>query len=146
MHQPIILKWLGVAAIELNFNNNVLLVDPFLTRPPLRNVFWGRPMANSGLLAEKIPRADHILVTHAHYDHYGSAAALRELTSVLGLQLEPGTAQGAEAAPFIDLLLELRTKLRAAKQYALADEVRIRLTELGVIVEDTREGSSWRIG
>ena len=52
----------------------------------------------------------------------------------------------AEAAPFIDLLLELRTKLRAAKQYALADEVRIRLTELGVIVEDTREGSSWRIG
>ena len=73
-------------------------------------------------------------------------AALRELTGVLGLQLEAGTTQGAEAAPFIDLLLELRTKLRAAKQYALADEVRIRLTELGVIVEDTREGSSWRIG
>ena len=72
-------------------------------------------------------------------------AALRELTGVLGLQLEPGTAQGAEAAPFIDLLLELRTKLRAAKQYALADEVRVRLTELGVIVEDTREGSSWRL-
>ena len=72
-------------------------------------------------------------------------ATLRELTGVLGLQLEAGTAQGAEAAPFIDLLLELRTKLRAAKQYALADEVRIRLTELGVIVEDTREGSSWRL-
>lgn len=73
-------------------------------------------------------------------------AWLREVTAVLGLRLEAGMAQGAEAAPFIDLLLELRTKLRAAKQYALADEVRIRLTELGVIVEDTREGSSWRIG
>ncbi len=72
-------------------------------------------------------------------------ALLREVTAVLGLRLEAGTAQGAEAAPFIDLLLELRTKLRAVKQYALADEVRIRLTELGVIVEDTREGSSWRI-
>ena len=80
-------------------------------------------------------------------DRFGAAqATLRELTAVLGLQLEPGTTQGTEAAPFIDLLLELRTKLRAVKQYALADEVRIRLTELGVIVEDTREGSSWRIG
>ena len=53
--------------------------------------------------------------------------------------------RGAEAAPFIDLLLELRAKLRVVKQYALADEVRNRLTDLGVVVEDTREGSTWRI-
>jgi cysteinyl-tRNA synthetase len=70
---------------------------------------------------------------------------LTELAGVLGLQLATAGAQGAQAAPFIDLLLELRTKLRAAKQYALADEVRNRLTDLGVIVEDTREGSTWRI-
>jgi cysteinyl-tRNA synthetase len=72
-------------------------------------------------------------------------ATLLELTGVLGLQLETSQPQGAEAAPFIDLLLELRTKLRAARQYALADEVRNRLTGLGVTVEDTREGSTWRI-
>lgn len=72
-------------------------------------------------------------------------ATLLELTGVLGLQLQTTRPQGAEAAPFIDLLLELRTKLRAAKQYALADEVRNRLTDLGVIVEDTREGSTWRM-
>jgi cysteinyl-tRNA synthetase len=72
-------------------------------------------------------------------------ATLLELTGVLGLQLETSQPQGAEAAPFIDLLLELRAKLRAAKQYALADEVRNRLTDLGVTVEDTREGSTWRI-
>jgi cysteinyl-tRNA synthetase len=72
-------------------------------------------------------------------------ATLLELTGVLGLQLETSQPQGAEAAPFIDLLLELRTKLRAVKQYALADEVRNRLTDLGVVVEDTREGSTWRI-
>lgn len=72
-------------------------------------------------------------------------ATLLELTGVLGLQLQPAQPQGAEAAPFIDLLLELRAKLRAAKQYALADEVRNRLTDLGVVVEDTREGSTWRM-
>ncbi len=70
---------------------------------------------------------------------------LLELTGVLGLQLAAAQPQGAEAAPFIDLLLELRAKLRIAKQYALADEVRNRLTDLGVIVEDTREGSTWRM-
>jgi cysteinyl-tRNA synthetase len=72
-------------------------------------------------------------------------ATLLELTGVLGIQLETAPPQGAEAAPFIDLLLELRAKLRVAKQYALADEVRNRLTDLGVVVEDTREGSSWRM-
>jgi cysteinyl-tRNA synthetase len=39
----------------------------------------------------------------------------------------------------------MRSKLRMAKQFALADEIRNRLTDLGVVVEDTREGSSWRI-
>ncbi len=71
--------------------------------------------------------------------------ALLELTGVLGLQLATVQPQGAEAAPFIDLLLELRAKLRVVKQYALADEVRDRLTDLGVVVEDTREGSTWRM-
>jgi cysteinyl-tRNA synthetase len=71
---------------------------------------------------------------------------LAELTSVLGLGLAaPGQNQrGATAAPFVDLLVELRTQLRTARQWALADEVRNRLAGLGVIVEDTREGSSWR--
>ena len=72
-------------------------------------------------------------------------ALLLELTGVFGLQLQAAPAeQGAQAAPFIDLLLELRTKLRGIKQYALADDVRNRLTELGVTVEDTRDGSTWR--
>ncbi|MEZ4769960.1 MAG: cysteine--tRNA ligase [Caldilineales bacterium] len=69
---------------------------------------------------------------------------LAELAGILGLQLKI-EASGAEAAPFIDLLLEMRSKLRAAKQFALADEIRNRLTDLGVVVEDTREGSTWRI-
>ncbi len=70
---------------------------------------------------------------------------LLELSGVLGLQLATAQPQSAEAAPFIELLLELRAKLRTVKQYALADEVRQRLTDLGVVVEDTREGSTWRL-
>jgi len=46
----------------------------------------------------------------------------------------------------VDELLGSRRKLRAAKQFALADEVRVRLKDLGVIVEDKPGGeSTWRI-
>lgn len=69
-------------------------------------------------------------------------AMLRELTGVLGLRLEK-TARSQEAAPFIDLLLEVRNELRKQKLWALADLIRNRLKELGVTVEDTRDGSTW---
>lgn len=69
-------------------------------------------------------------------------AMLRELTGVLGLRLEK-TGRSQEAAPFIDLLLEVRNELRKQKLWALADLIRDRLKELGVTVEDTRDGSTW---
>lgn len=72
-------------------------------------------------------------------------ALLRRLSGVLGLRLEEKTAQGGGAAePFIQLLIELRLELRKQKLYPLSDLVRNRLAELGVILEDTKEGTSWR--
>jgi cysteinyl-tRNA synthetase len=68
---------------------------------------------------------------------------LRDLAGVLGLTLaEP--ANVASAAPFIDLLLEVRHELRAARQFAIADSIRKRLLDLGIIVEDRPDGTSWR--
>ncbi len=71
-------------------------------------------------------------------------STLQELSGVLGLRLETVRTSQREAAPFIDLLVELRTRLRQEKQWALADEIRNRLMELGVVVEDTKEGTTWR--
>ncbi len=70
-------------------------------------------------------------------------ALLRELTGVLGLTLQEAQ-KGGDADPFIQLLVDLRLELRKQKLYALADTVRNRLAELGVILEDTREGTTWR--
>jgi cysteinyl-tRNA synthetase len=70
-------------------------------------------------------------------------AALLELAGVLGLTLaEPEAARGA--APFIELLIAVRNELRDAKQYALADRVRSGLTELGITLEDSAQGTTWR--
>jgi cysteinyl-tRNA synthetase len=69
---------------------------------------------------------------------------LRELTGVFGLNLDDGQTGGAEAAPFIDLLIEVRKALRDEKLWALSDLVRDQLKELGVTLEDSKEGTTWR--
>jgi cysteinyl-tRNA synthetase len=45
----------------------------------------------------------------------------------------------------LGLLIDLRTRLRKEKNFALADEIRNRLTELGVTLEDRPDGTRWRI-
>ena len=71
---------------------------------------------------------------------------LRELAGVLGLSLDEPQAGNAEAAPFIQTLVDVRAELRAARQFQLADNIRDRLTELGVTLEDSPEGTTWRLG
>ena len=69
---------------------------------------------------------------------------LSELMGVFGLHLEKPKEESTQAAPFIDLLVQLRLELRQQKLWALADAVRNQLAELGVTLEDTRDGTSWR--
>ena len=70
---------------------------------------------------------------------------LRELAEdVFGLRLERPETEGAQAAPFVDLLIELRSQLRDEKLWALSDQLRDQLAELGVILEDSKDGTFWR--
>ncbi|HEY8173762.1 MAG TPA: cysteine--tRNA ligase [Dehalococcoidia bacterium] len=68
---------------------------------------------------------------------------LLELGDVLGLRLEQ-SEQSIEAAPFIDLLVQIRTELRAAKQWQLADRVRDGLASLDITLEDGAQGTTWK--
>lgn len=54
------------------------------------------------------------------------------------------TAEGDEADAYINALVQFRTVVRKAKQYQLADEVRKSLTGLGVVLEDTPQGTKWK--
>jgi cysteinyl-tRNA synthetase len=69
---------------------------------------------------------------------------LRELAGVLGLRLASAEQTQQAADPFIDLLVEVRGEIRKQKLWALSDTIRDRLTELGVAIEDSKEGSTWR--
>ena len=70
-------------------------------------------------------------------------ATLRELTGVLGLRLQEKQGSG-DADKFIDLLVEVRSEVRKQKLWALSDLIRDRLKELGVILEDSKDGTTWR--
>jgi cysteinyl-tRNA synthetase len=72
-------------------------------------------------------------------------ATFRALTDVLGLRLEMDRLEGQSIVPFVELLLSTRQDLREAKQWALADKIREELKGLGVLVEDTAQGSTWRM-
>ena len=75
-----------------------------------------------------------------------SQKILESLAGVLGLTLEEEVSgSSTEAAPFINLLVDLRSRLRNEKQFEIADQVRNQLGELGVVIEDSAEGTSWKI-
>jgi cysteinyl-tRNA synthetase len=68
---------------------------------------------------------------------------LKQLMTVLGLRTERQLAS-SEATPFIEVLIELRNDLRQQQLWALADKIRSRLAELGVLLEDSKDGTTWR--
>ncbi len=70
---------------------------------------------------------------------------LRALTGVLGLRLQEKKGS-ADADPFVNLLVEIRTEVRKQKLWALSDLIRDRLKELGVMLEDGKEGTTWKWG
>jgi len=52
---------------------------------------------------------------------------------------------GALLEGLVSLLLEIREEARKNRNFALSDRIRDRLVELGVVVEDTREGPKWKV-
>ncbi len=70
---------------------------------------------------------------------------LRELVGILGIELhdQPSASEG-NIAPFVELLVNIRTELRSARQFKLADKIRDELGELGVNLEDSSHGTEWR--
>jgi cysteinyl-tRNA synthetase len=67
----------------------------------------------------------------------------RELANVLGLKLEEKQGSG-DADAFINLLIEVRAEVRKQKLWALSDQIRDKLKELNVTIEDSKDGTTWR--
>lgn len=80
----------------------------------------------------------------------GQIQSLKELyngfmETVLGLQNEGASADSGESIEgnLLDLLVELRSEAKANKDWTNADRIRNTLSELGITIKDSKEGSSW---
>ena len=81
----------------------------------------------------------------------GLAARLKELAGVLGvLQLEPeaflqaGAAGKVDAAE-VEALIAARLQARAEKNWSESDRIRDQLSAMGVVLEDGKGGTTWRL-
>ena len=78
------------------------------------------------------------------------AGRLRQLAGVLGLLTQDpeaffqGSAGADDEVAEIEALIKARNDARAAKDWPAADAARNRLNELGIVLEDGPQGTSWR--
>jgi cysteinyl-tRNA synthetase len=68
---------------------------------------------------------------------------LRELTGVLGLRLVEKQGSSEQDAQ-VEALIAERNEARTQKQWARSDELRDQLKEMGVTIEDSKDGTTWR--
>jgi cysteinyl-tRNA synthetase len=118
---------------------------------------------NTGGALGELFEIAHALNRHAHqpetesgqprteqlHTYRSGMAVLKELSQVLGLFRRPlAAAQPAGeglTGHLLGLLVEIRSRLRQEKNFALADEIRNRLKELDVTLEDRPDCTRWRI-
>jgi hypothetical protein len=71
---------------------------------------------------------------------------LRELIVLLGVKLGATPKDKAGClAPLVEELLQLRERFRRSRQWQEADAIRESLQRAEIVVEDTRDGSRWRL-
>jgi cysteinyl-tRNA synthetase len=69
----------------------------------------------------------------------------RELSGVLGLKLEEKQSSGEQETQ-VNALIAERNEARKQKQWARSDQIRDQLKEMGVTIEDSKDGTTWRWG
>lgn len=112
-------------------------MDDDFNTPGALSVLFDMARELNKLKAEQQPQADAF------------AARMRELAGVLGLLYQdPETFLQAglddDETKVIEALIQQRNQARANKDWAAADAARDKLKEMGVVIEDSASGTTWR--
>lgn len=116
-------QWLGVGGLVFLAEGEALAIDPFFSRPPLRCLFLGRPEPDLVRVVRYLPRCNHVLVTHAHWDHVMDVPAVLRNTGAC--------AYGS--ANTLELLVLHDTSEAQAKPIAIGDRLSLGPFEVEVV-------------
>ena len=100
--------------------------------------------------------ACHLINTLLDHKTKISADDLKELVDtmnvftfdILGLKSNRGAGSPDREKAYgkiVDLVLEMRQKAKEAKNWEVSDEIRDALTDAGFIVQDTKDGATWKL-
>lgn len=126
----VVLRWLGNANYEVDYQGRVFLFDAYIDRTARNH--------DTGVTVPQIKRADAILVSHAHFDHISDVAPIAAQTHapVVGAPLtiavaeklgvpasQTMTAKGGESFHFGDVTLETALAQHSTIQQGLTDAI-----------------------
>jgi cysteinyl-tRNA synthetase len=114
------------------------LNDDFNAPAAIAALFDLAKVINTLLNGETAPGRATLEAIDAFYREMGG--------QVLGLLPAQATAavDAEREAGLIRLLLQMRTEARARKDFAQSDAIRDRLKDLGVLLEDGKDGTTWK--
>ncbi len=115
-------------AMNDDFNTSVLIANFFETVRIINSV-------NDSKMSLTQQDIDLLKTMYQHF-----------LFDVCGLKFEEGNSEASKAlGKVVDVILEMRAKAKADKNFPLSDELRNKLTEAGIKIKDSKEGSSWSL-
>ncbi len=121
--------------------------DDFNTGAAVSELFELVRLLNRFMDRQKLEAAEY-QDPHAMASLQRGVQTLRELSSILGLfQQAPDKPGGGDAltGKLMELMIALRAEARANKDYATSDRIRDGLRELGITIEDRKDGTGWRL-
>lgn len=112
--------------------------DDFNTPVLIANLFDAVRIINSAHDKKASLTQGDIDLLKKMYQHF--------IFDVMGLKTESESGKTSEVlGKVVDLVLEMRNKAKADKNFPLSDEIRNKLSNAGVQVKDSKDGSTWSI-
>ena len=112
--------------------------DDFNTPVLIAKLFDAIRLINSTNDKKATLTKDDILILQSIYQHF--------VFDVMGLKKEEETSKANTALESVmNLVLDLRSKAKANKDFATSDEIRNRLTEAHIQVKDGKDGVTWSL-
>ncbi len=90
---------------------------------------------NTMINEERLTRADADMIMET----------LKKIDSVLGVIFHDQPAKADIDASWVESMIADRIQAKKDRNFTRADEIRAELTEKGIILEDTKEGTRWKI-
>lgn len=145
---------LHVTNVALNEPNQAIVNNIQSRFNTAMNDDFNTPEAVAALfeLTREINRVLRLENAEERAQAFGLAACLQELGAILGLlhsnpidflQGEADAGQGLTAEQ-IEAQIEARQAAKAARDFDLADQIRKDLLDAGVVLEDSKSGTTWR--